>query len=67
VLERQRAGECGQRVAAIGILDDAKIARDQPELVVAAGLIGETIEQFGEAIHASSSTAGAASLSSSSP
>ena len=53
VLERQRAGQRRQRVAAIGILGLAKIGGDQPQLVVAAGLIGEAIEQFGEAVHAS--------------
>ena len=67
VLERQCAGERRQRVAAIGILDLAKIRGDQPQLVVAAGLIGEAVQQFGEAIHASSSPAGKVSLSSSSP
>ena len=67
MLERQRTGQRRQRIAAIGIFDVAEIGGDQPQLVVAAGLIGETIEQFGEAIHASSSTACAASLSSSSP
>ena len=67
VLERQRAGQRRQRIAAIGIVGLAKIGRDQPQLVVAAGLIGEAIEQFGEAVHASASPAGDASPSSSSP
>ena len=44
MLERQRAGEGGQRIAAVGILDFAEITRDQPQLVVAAGLVGETVE-----------------------
>ena len=55
VFERQRAGQRRQRVAAVGIGRVAKIRRDQPQLVVAAGLIGEAVKQFGEAVHASAS------------
>lgn len=55
MLEAERAGERGQRVAAVGIADLAKITGEQPQLVVAAGLVGEAIQEFGEAIHASAS------------
>ena len=61
VLERQRAGQRRQRVAAVGIGGLAKIGREQPQLVVAAGLVGEAVEQFGEAVHASASSAATAS------
>src|SRR5258707_926695 len=68
VFERERAGERGERVAAVGIFDLAKIVCEKPQLVVAAGLVGEAIEQFGEAVHASaSSPRGTVSPSSSSP
>ena len=53
VLERERIGERGQRPAAIRVGRAAEIVGHQPQLVVAAGLVGETIEQFGEAVHAS--------------
>jgi hypothetical protein len=68
VFKRQGSGERRERIAAIGIFDLAKIFREQPQLVIAAGLIGEAIEQFGEAVHASvSSPGGTPSPSSSSP
>src|SRR6202012_3717676 len=67
VLERQRAGQRRQCVAAVRVLGGAKIIRYQPQLVVAAGLIGEAIEQLGEAVHASASSVAGASPSSSSP
>ncbi len=44
VLERQRAGQRRQRVAAIGIADLAEVSLQQPQLVVAAGLVGEAIQ-----------------------
>ena len=37
MLERQRAGERRERIAAIGIGHGAEIIRDQPQLAVAAG------------------------------
>jgi hypothetical protein len=52
VLERQRAGERRQRIAALGIGRRAEKLGHQPQLGVAAVLIGEAIEQFGEAVHA---------------
>ena len=55
VREAQRAGERGQRPAALGIGRRAEIIRHQPQLVVAAGLVGEAVEKFGEAVHASAS------------
>src|SRR6202790_3187311 len=67
VLERQRAGQRRERVATIGIFDLTKITGQQPQLVVAAGLVGEAVEQFGKTVHASASSAGRASPSSSSP
>ena len=66
VFERQRAGQRGERVAAIGILGLAEIAGKQPQLAIAAGLTGKPIEQLGEAVHASRSSP-AAPPSSSSP
>ena len=56
MLERQRAGQRRQRVAAIGICRLAKIRREQPQLVVAAGLVGEPVEQFGETVHGAASS-----------
>ena len=53
VLEGQRTRQRCERIATIGIFDRAKIVGDQPQLVVAAGLVSEAIEQFGEAVHAS--------------
>ena len=68
MFERQCPRQRGERIAAIGVLGLAKIGREQPQLVVAAGLVGEAVEQFGEAVHASaSSPAEVASPSSSSP
>ena len=51
VLERQRAGQRRERKSALGVRRAAQIIRDQPQLVVAAGLIGEAVEQFGELVH----------------
>ena len=53
VLERQRIGERGQRPAALRVARAGEIVGHQPQLVVAAGLVGEAVEQFGEAVHAS--------------
>ena len=49
--EVERAGECGQRPAALGIAGRAKIIHQQPQLVIAAWLIGKTVEKLGKAIH----------------
>ena len=51
MLKAQRAGECPEREAALGVRGAAEIIRHQPQLVVATRLIGEAIEQFGEAVH----------------
>jgi hypothetical protein len=51
ILERQRTGERGERIATVGIGCVAEIVRHQPQLVVATGLIRQTVEQFGEALH----------------
>ena len=58
VLERQRAGERRERKAALRIGRRAQIVGDQPQLVVAARLVGEAVEQFGEAVHAGSPACG---------
>src|SRR6202021_3492130 len=54
MFERERTSEGRERIAAVGILHNAKIIPEQAQLVVAAGLISEAIEQFREAIHAPS-------------
>jgi hypothetical protein len=51
MLKSQRAGECREGEATLRVGRAAKIVGHQPQLVVAAGLVGEAIEQFGEAIH----------------
>ena len=51
MLEHEIAGQRRERVAALGIGRVPEIIRHQPQLVVAAGLIGEAVEQFGEAVH----------------
>ncbi len=51
VSERQRPGDGGQRVAALGIGRGAEIIGEQPQLGIAAGLIGEAVEQGREAVH----------------
>ena len=65
VAERERAGDRRERVAAIRIGRFAEIIRQQPQLGVAAGLIGEAIEQRGEAVHASAPVTTSATSSSS--
>ena len=69
MLERQRAGQSRQRIAALRIGRGAQIIRDQPQLVVAARLVGEAVEQFGERVHGAAAGAPSTvpSLSSSSP
>jgi hypothetical protein len=44
VLERQRAGQRRERKAALRVWRGAEVIGDQPQLVVAAGLIGEAVE-----------------------
>ena len=51
MLERQRAGQRREREAALRVRRGAQIIGDQPQLVVAAGLIGEAVEQLGELVH----------------
>jgi hypothetical protein len=53
--ETQRAGERGQRPAALGVGSRAEVVGHQPQLVVAAALVGEAVQKFGEAIHTSAS------------
>src|SRR5215471_8055693 len=55
VAERERAGERGQRPAALGIRHGAKIVRHQPDLIVPSVLEGEAVEEGGEAVHGASS------------
>ena len=55
VRKGERAGQCRQRPAALGIGRRAKIIRHQTELGVARRLVGEAVEQFGEAVHSSAS------------
>ena len=55
--KRQCACQRRQRPAAIRVGHLAKIVRDQPQLVVAAGLVGQTIKQMREAIHDAASSA----------
>ena len=51
MLEHEIAGQRRERIAALGIGRVPEIIRHQPQLVVAAGLVGEPVEQFGEAVH----------------
>src|ERR1700722_13261242 len=44
MFERERTSEGRERIAAVGILHNAKIIPEQAQLVVAAGLISEAIE-----------------------
>jgi hypothetical protein len=54
VRKSERARQCRQRPAALRIGRRAKIVRHQTELGVARRLVGEAIEQLGEAVHSSS-------------
>ena len=67
VRKAQRAGQRGERPAALGIGRRAEIIGDQPQLVVARRLVGEAVQKFGEAVHASASPPSDSPLSSSSP
>ena len=67
VRETQRAGQRRERPAALGIGRRAEIIGDQPQLVVARRLVGEAVEKFGEAVHASASPPSCSPASSSSP
>src|SRR6516225_6542557 len=49
--EAECAGERRQRPAALGIACRAKIVDHQPQLIVAARLVSEAVEQLGEAVH----------------
>ena len=49
--EAECAGERCQRPAALGIACRAKIVDHQPQLIVAARLVSEAVEQLGEAVH----------------
>ena len=52
LLEHQRAGHGGERIAAVRVGRVAEIIRKQPQLGVAARLVAETVEEGGEAVHA---------------
>ena len=51
MLKRKRAGQRRERPAALGVGGATEIIRHQPQLVVAAGLVGQAIEQFCELVH----------------
>src|SRR5690242_7256888 len=51
VAEAERAGERGERPAALGIGRCAQILRDQSYFGIAPGLVSETVEEFGERVH----------------
>ncbi len=76
VTERQRPGDGGERIAALGIGRGAEIIFEQSQLGVAAAFIGEAVEESGEPVHAgapssglvsAAASAGASPASSSSP
>ncbi len=49
--EDEIAGQRGERIAAVGIRRGGEIIRHQPQLGIALGLVGELIEEAGEAFH----------------
>ena len=59
--EHERIGQRRQRIAAFGVGRRLEIGLDQADLAVAAGLESETIEQFGESLHAASATSSSTS------
>ncbi len=67
MLEGERAGERRQREAALGVGRGPEIFGHQPQLVVAARLVGEAVEQLGEAVHGASPSLLSSLPSSSSP
>ena len=54
--EEQPVGECGQRIAAVGIGHGSEIIGQQLELVVARRRVSEPVEESGEILHWSSSS-----------
>jgi hypothetical protein len=68
VAEAQRTRDGGERPAALGVGRAGEEIRHQPQLRVAARLVGETVEERREAVHgAVASASTSASLSPSSP
>jgi hypothetical protein len=67
LLEHERPGHGGERIATIGIGGVAEIVGEQPQLGVAAGLVAEAVEEGGEAVHGLPPVSAAAEASSASP
>ncbi len=67
VRESQGPGQRRERPAAFGIDGRTKIIRHQPQLVVAAGLVSQPVEEFGKAVHGVAAPPSASAGSSSSP
>jgi hypothetical protein len=48
----EAAGDCGDRIAALGVRDRAEMVDQEPDLAIPAGRQDETVEKGGEALHA---------------